>query len=422
MPKINDTGHAHVRLLERWKGKPPQARFIKRGFRKVWMEHQPGQPGFEAEHHLLMAGVANETLAVPKRTPLTGHIDERYGSVGQLARDYFEAKANVLKPKDMRDRRRYIEQWLQLKLPDELDGQPVGLWAVEALNRRRMLRLRNFVPDPVRTTARWLNGKSTKAHYIDNHVWAVRVMFNWAIDAGWQSDHKDETTAVTFNPAARIEQLRGASDGWHTMTPDEVEQYLAHHKIGTMPYLAMMLLLYTVVRRSDVVRLGEPMLQRDGRLHFTERKGREKTPKARAIKLRKVVQDAIDAMPGARERSTYLATVAGEQFEFDYFSQRFKKWCAEAGLPHCSPHAVRKGVATEAGNKGKSDLVIAELLGHTTTKNVPKYTKKVNRAPLFDQGIDAVHEDGSEAAALLAAVAALKMPAALKKALVARLS
>jgi integrase len=386
MPRNNTTGYDYVTLHPRWKGKPVQARFHKRGFSKVWMQHQPGEPGFAGEHHALMAGAANKTLAAPVRRPLKGHIDEHYGSVGQLARDYFASpKFQQLSLRDQRDRRRYIEQCLQVRIAGEREGHPVGHWAVENLSVRRMILVRDHAPEPVRPLS-----NSGKAAYLDNHVWAMRTMFNWAMRNGWQSDPDDEATAIKLNPAAHIEKLRTESDGWHVWTTEEVRQFLDRHRIGSMAHLAIMLLLHTVVRRSDVVRLGDPMMKSDGRLHFTETKGREKKPKDRAIRLRQAVLLAIAATPGATSSPTYLTTVTGKAFSKDAFSHTFKKWCVEAGLPHCSPHGVRKHVATEAGNKGKGDLVIAELLGHTGTKNVGKYTKKVNKVGLFELGMDAV--------------------------------
>lgn len=407
MPKENSTGYDFVRLLPRWNGKPPQAKFIKRGYSKVWMEHQPGEPGFVAEHHALMAGIANKTLAKPGRRPLQGHIDEAARSVGAMARDYF-ASAPFLRNhrRTQRDARRYVEQVLRIVAPGECSDDPVALWEVPKLNKRRMGLVAQHVPDPVKPAGG--GATSSKGAYIDNHVGAMRGMFNWAIRTGWQADPEDEATAVTFNPAADMEQLRPETDGWHTWTKREVAKFIERWPVGTMAYLALMLMTYTALRRSDVIRCGAGWLQSDGRHHFTEVKGKEKKPKHRAIKLRKAVMDAIAATPGARATDTYLSMENGEPFSPDYFSHRFKDWCVDAGLPHCSAHGVRKHVATEAGNKGASDLAIAELLGHTSTKNVGKYVKKVNRAPLMEMALDAAHGvDGDDHDTLQALVAKL---------------
>src|SRR6516162_10298233 len=58
------------------------------------------------------------------------------------------------------------------------------------------------------------------------------------------------------NPTADIKLASIDSDGFHTLTEDEIAQFEAHHPIGTKPRLAFALLLYTGQRRSDVIRMG----------------------------------------------------------------------------------------------------------------------------------------------------------------------
>jgi integrase len=378
-------------MVLRWKDKPEQARFIKRGFSKVWMEHQPGEPGFDAEHHGLLAGVASKTLAMPTRRPLIGHIDEAYSSVGQLARDYFAAR--VFQSKHRRtqaDRRRYVEQLLQVVVPDECDERPVAHWAIDKLGVRRLGLVLDKCPKPVRP----LTDNGTD-RYRDQHLWALRAMYNWGIETGWQAVPDEEETTLKFNPAAHVKPISRNGEGWHVWTVDEFEKFITKHPPGTMAYLCLMLLLFTVVRRSDVVRLGKPMVK-DGSFKFHETKGREDTLKPRTIELRDELRAIIDAMPRdeqgrtAWERSTFLISATGKPYSVNALSHDFKRWAKEAGIPHCSPHGVRKFVANSAGDQGQSDLVVAGLLGHTTTKNVGPYTGKVKKDRLFEQGIASV--------------------------------
>ena len=66
-----------------------------------------------------------------------------------------------------------------------------------------------------------------------------------------------------------VTRLKTASSGWHSWTPEEVEIFEKCHPIGTRPRLALALLMYTGVRRSDVVRLG-PQHARAGWLRFKQ--------------------------------------------------------------------------------------------------------------------------------------------------------
>ena len=391
MPKANSTGYEFVVLNPRWKDKPPQARFVRRGFAKRWMQHQLGEPGFEAEHHGLMAGAASNTLDMPKRRPLIGHIDECYASIGQLARDYFDALSKDDKhPRTIADRRRYIEQALRVVLPGEVNDRPVAHWGIERLGVRRMRLVRDACPDPVRPLSN--NGNR---RYRDQHVWAFRAMFNWGIESGWQANPEDELTALKFNPAAPLKPLSSNGAGWHVWTVDELHAFIERHPPGTMAHLTLMLLLFTVVRRSDVRALRQAD---DGRRRARLRgnQGARGHAQARRIEVRDELRAIIDAMPRDKQGRTPLgaANVPDLRDRAPLLGQRavarLQGVVRRTGIPHRSMHGVRKFVATAAGASGQSDLAIASLLGHTTTKNVGVYTKDVRKDALFEQGIAAV--------------------------------
>src|SRR5215475_13290062 len=62
------------------------------------------------------------------------------------------------------------------------------------------------------------------------------------------------------DPTANIKLRAITGDGFHTWTDAEIAQFERYHPIGTKPRLAFALLLYTMQRRSDVVRMGRQHL------------------------------------------------------------------------------------------------------------------------------------------------------------------
>lgn len=48
------------------------------------------------------------------------------------------------------------------------------------------------------------------------------------------------------------------------------------------------------------------------------------------------LRETIDATPSAH--LTFLTTVYGRAFTPAGFGNKFREWCNEAGLPHCSAH------------------------------------------------------------------------------------
>src|SRR5262249_1877762 len=96
------------------------------------------------------------------------------------------------------------------------------------------------------------------------------------------------------DPTANIKPRAIKGDGYHTWTEDEIAQFEAHHAVGTKPRLALalLLLLYTAQRRSDVVRMGRQHIK-GGVL--TVRQG--KTGVTLAIPVHPHLQAVLDATP-----------------------------------------------------------------------------------------------------------------------------
>ena len=59
-----------------------------------------------------------------------------------------------------------------------------------------------------------------------------------------------EEEHVSSNPARDVLQIKTASLGYHSWTPEEVEKFERCHVIGTRPQLALALLLYMSSRAT----------------------------------------------------------------------------------------------------------------------------------------------------------------------------
>lgn len=194
----------------------------------------------------------------------------------------------------------------------------------------------------------------------------LRVLFAWAA----------ENELVAANPAAEVRYIRIPTDGFHAWSIDEVRQYEARHPVGTQARLALALLLFAGVRRSDVVRLGRQM-ENSGWLRFTEAKDAKRHPKARETPILPELRAVIDATPSGH--LTYLVTAFGKPFTANGFGNRMKKWCLEAGLPHCTAHGLRKAGAAIAAERGATEGQIMAIYGWESTKQANLYTRKARR-------------------------------------------
>jgi integrase len=212
-----------------------------------------------------------------------------------------------------------------------------------------------------------------------NHrVKFIGYVYTWALEA--------ESELVKSNPARDVGKLKVKPGGYHTWTLEEVRQYEDKHPIGTKARLALAIFMFTGVRRSDAVKLGQPNVHA-GQLQWTEAKDENNNPKERDIPLLPQLQAILDATPVVGS-TTWLVTEFGKPFSAAGFGNKMRDWCNEAGLPHCSAHGLRKAGATIAAENGATAHQLMSIFGWETLKQVEKYTKKARAKRLAR---DAMH-------------------------------
>lgn len=194
------------------------------------------------------------------------------------------------------------------------------------------------------------------------------------------------------NPAKDVPYLSSNSDGFHAWSIDEVLQYERTHPIGTKARLVFALLLYTGQRRADIVRLGKQHVS-DGWIRLTQQKNERRRPITVEIPLIAELRTIIERSPTGD--LTFLVTEFGRPFTSNGFGNRFRKWCDEAGLPQCSAHGLRKAAASRLAELGCTELEIMSVTGHSTSKEVERYTRAARRRVLAKSAM-AKFSSGSE--------------------------
>ncbi|MEJ6008641.1 tyrosine-type recombinase/integrase [Novosphingobium aquae] len=166
-----------------------------------------------------------------------------------------------------------------------------------------------------------------------------------AIKLGWRTD----------NPVTATDGFR-TGDGHHAWTEDEIALYEARWPLGTRERLAMALLLYTALRRSDMIRLsrqhrvvvnGQPVF-----LIGQVKKASTSGGKPISIPVIPQLLEAIDAVE-TTGIGTYLVTERGTPYKTgDSFGNWFRRKSRKAGLTNCSPHGLRKAMARRLVESG----------------------------------------------------------------------
>lgn len=323
--------HGNTRFYYRSKGK------------KTRLHKEVGTTAFLDEYRRVRAGqhVAKDHQTAGPQT-LRWLVEQYYKSAVFVA----------LAPDTRKMRRRALD-----RLCESLQGStPRGQLPFAQMERKHVIQIRDE--------------RAETPEAAKNLLKFIRHMFNWALDAGHARN----------NPALNIPNIKNESEGHHTWTIAEIEQYCATHPIGTKARLALELLLFTGVRVSDAVTLGKQM-ERNGWLHFTEAKNAARSPKRRELPILPRLRQAIDATPSGN--LTYICTSFGKPFTRKGFSNWFKKQCRAAGLDHCSAHGVRKAGATIAAMNGATPHQLMAIFGWKKVSQAEHYTKKVDERELI---------------------------------------
>jgi integrase len=327
--------HGNVRTYF-WRGK---------GHRKVRIHEKRGTEEFDKRYHELMRqGVSGQLKAPPRDLPKVRTL--RWMCIAYLCSPQFKRLDRATQGA----RRRELESIF-----------------VEPLHPGAAEKFADFPVDRVTTKAlRVLRDRKANLPGAASHrVKAIRVAFKWAL----------EEELITSNPARDLSRLPLAGAGYHSWTIEEVAQFEERHPLGTKARLALALLLWTGVRRSDVVLLGRQHA-RNGWLKFVQTKNSRRKPVTIEVPILPELQRVLDASPTGD--MTYLVTKEGRPYSVWGFGNWFRDRCREADVPG-SAHGLRKAGAATAAENGASSQQLMAIFGWLSLDEAERYTRAATR-------------------------------------------
>jgi integrase len=206
-----------------------------------------------------------------------------------------------------------------------------------------------------------------------NWIKAIRGLMQHAIAIGMCKT--DPTQGV------KLPKLGGSI---HTWTEEEIGQFQARHPIGSKARLALELALGTAQRRNDLLRMGRQHM-RNGAIFVRQ----SKTGAELLIPISDELMAILNAEVEQTSHLTFLITGAGRPYRPTDFSDQFRQWCREAGLPEgCTVHGLRKAASRRLAEAGCTPHEIAAITGHRTLKEVERYTRAVDQVRLARQAME----------------------------------
>jgi integrase len=318
-----------------------------RGRRKVRIYELPGTPEFSARYHQLEEQAKSVSPAASTAIQV--------GTYRWLCVQYFgSAEFRALHASTQRTRRRVLESTLV---------EPIYRGAQQVFADFPLTRMTTKALRVLRDRKADFPGSAS------DRVKALRALYSWAMNA----DH------VAANPARDLSKLPMPGSGHHTWTETEIRQFEAHHPIGSMARLALALLRFTGVRRSDVVNIGRQHV-RDGWLKLAVTKNAARKPTWIEIPILPQLQSVLDATPTGH--LTFLTTSHGAPFSGPGFTNWFRDRVREAGLADCPPHGLRKAAAVAMANNGASTQQLMAWFGWLSLAEAERYTREANKKQL----------------------------------------
>lgn len=224
-----------------------------------------------------------------------------------------------------------------------------------------------------------LDARAATPQAANNMLKALRALVRFGIDRN----------LMTADPTAGVKRLKVKSDGYHTWTEEEIDAFDKRWPLGAQERLAKDLLLFTGQRRSDV-RLMGPQHVRSGVVSVRQ----QKTGAYLEIALHDALRASIEAK--GTNHLVFIATSAGEPYSEAGFGNWFGDAARKAGLKNCSAHGLRKAAARRLAEAGCTANEIAAVTGHTTLKEVARYTRAADQKRLAKAAISKIGGTQSE--------------------------
>ena len=224
------------------------------------------------------------------------------------------------------------------------------------------------------------DARRSKPSDANKYLRASKKLFDFAVERGWMRE----------NPAKGIEKvpLPNKRVGFLQWEEEDLKMFEVRWPVGTRERLAMDLLLYTGVRRSDAVRLGKQHMRRNGEIVIrTDKSVNSGYPVEVTITILPPLARSIAATPTGD--LTFLINQFGRPWKKESFGNWFKRACTEAGIKEDgkAAHGLRKVAATRAAEAGATEAELNAMFGWTEgSGEAAHYIRKANRARLARSG------------------------------------
>lgn len=209
-----------------------------------------------------------------------------------------------------------------------------------------------------------VDNRSTTPATAKSFLKAMRGLFKWSKKVGYTENIASDLTPVPYK-----------SGGFIPWSEEDVKQFQEFWPVGSRERLAMELLLWTGLRRGDIVRLGRQHIKNGIATIIAEKNGVEVT-----FLIPDHLQAIIDATPTGD--LAFIATSRGLPRCKEGFGNWFGDCARQAGLKRRTAHGLRKSAAELLAYAGGTNNELRATFGWTSDYETKRYTEKADRRRL----------------------------------------
>lgn len=194
----------------------------------------------------------------------------------------------------------------------------------------------------------------------------LNTLMKFGVDFGLLAD----------NPMIGVKRVKHEETHYEMWTDEDIKRYRTKWPEGTPERIALEVLVYTGLRRSDAVKLG-PQHRKDGVFTITA----QKTGVELNIPVHPTLAKAL-AMHN-RKHLVYIVTQHETSRSEKAFTNWIKKAATKAGLPPSrSPHGLRRAACRALAEAGCDVWEIMSITGHQNASEVQGYVDDIDKKKL----------------------------------------
>ncbi|MHA6644529.1 tyrosine-type recombinase/integrase [Mesorhizobium sp. A623] len=202
-------------------------------------------------------------------------------------------------------------------------------------------------------------------------------------------EHSVSIGLMAENPVKKSRKVKYRAKGFRTWSEKDIAAYREFWTLGTPQRLAMEILLFTGLRRSDACRISWDHVSDDRVITITTQKSGHETEVS--FPVHPYLWELLKDCP--KDGVTFIRTIYNKPRSEKAFTNWLGEASTKAGIEEqASAHGLRKAACRRLAEAGCSPHQIMSITGHRNLEEVMTYTRAVEQKAMAVDAIASMRE------------------------------